>query len=154
VRRAEREIKDSKTIEEIVGNATVCRLGLCDGDRPYVVPLSFGYEDNRLYFHSAPEGRKIEIIKANPKVCFEVDLDEEYVGAEVPCDWTVKYRSVIGFGTAHLLEDLEEKKGAVDVILSHYSGRESEYPPGALDKLAVVRVDVESMTGKQAGYQR
>ena len=152
MRRAEREIKDRKGIEEIVRRATVCRLGLCDGHMPYVVPLSFGYEDNCLYFHSAAEGRKIEIIKDNPNVCFEVDLAEEYVGADVPCDWAVKYRSVIGFGTAQLLEGVEEKRRALDVILAHYSDREYEYPPGALDKVVVIRVDVESMTGKQAGY--
>jgi nitroimidazol reductase NimA-like FMN-containing flavoprotein (pyridoxamine 5'-phosphate oxidase superfamily) len=154
VRRAEREIKDRKTIEQILRRATVCRLGLCDGDRPYVVPLSFGYQDNRLYFHSAPEGRKMEIIRKNPHVCFEMDLDEECVGAEVPCDWTVRYRSVIGFGTAHELEGVEEKRKALDVILVHYSDRDYSYPPGALDKVAVVRVDVESMTGKQAGWER
>lgn len=152
MRRAEREIKDRETIEEIIRKATVCRLGLCDGGMPYVVPLSFGYEDNRLYFHSAPEGRKIEVIKANPNVCFEVDLAEEYVDAEVPCGWTLKYRSVIGFGTAHLLETVEDKKRALDVILAHYSDGKYEYPPGALDKVAVVRVDIDNMTGKQEGY--
>jgi nitroimidazol reductase NimA-like FMN-containing flavoprotein (pyridoxamine 5'-phosphate oxidase superfamily) len=152
MRRAEREIKDRQAMEEILRRAPVCRLGLCDGDRPYVVPLSFGYEEGCLYFHSAPEGRKMEIIEANPHVCFEVDVDEEYAGAEVPCDWTVKYRSVIGFGRAHLLEGAEEKRRALDVILAHYSDREYEYPEGALNKVAVVRVDVEDMTGKQAGY--
>ena len=152
MRRAEREIKDRKTIEEILRSATLCRLGLSDGHIPYVVPLSFGYEDDCLYFHSGPEGRKIEIIKDNPHVCFEVDLAEEYVGADVPCDWTVKYRSVIGFGKAQLLEGVEEKKRALDVILAHYSDRDYEYPEGATDKVVVIRVDVESLTGKQAGY--
>jgi nitroimidazol reductase NimA-like FMN-containing flavoprotein (pyridoxamine 5'-phosphate oxidase superfamily) len=152
MRRAEREIKDKKAIEQILWRATVCRLGVCDGRLPYVVPLSFGYEENRLYFHSAPEGRKMEIIKDNPHVCFEVDVDEEYVGADVPCDWTVKYRSVIGFGRAHLLESEEEKRRALDVILAHYSDRKYEYRPRRLDKVAVVRVDIDSMTGKQAGY--
>jgi nitroimidazol reductase NimA-like FMN-containing flavoprotein (pyridoxamine 5'-phosphate oxidase superfamily) len=152
MRRAEKEIKDRKAIEEILRRATVCRLGLCDGHLPYVVPLSFGYEENRLYFHSAPEGRKMEIIKANPQVCFEVDVDEEYVAAEVPCDWTVKYSSVIGFGKAHLLESAEEKRRALDVILAHYSSGKYEYPLGTLDTVAVVRVDIDRMTGKQAGY--
>ena len=152
MRRAEREIKDREAIEEIIRKATVCRLGLSDGGRPYVVPLSFGYADNCVYFHSALEGRKIEVLKGNPNVCFEVDLAEEYVEAEVPCDWTVTYRSVIGFGTAQLLDSEEEKRRALDVILAHYSDGEYEYPDGALDKVAAVRVDVELMTGKQAGY--
>ncbi|MCJ7619404.1 MAG: pyridoxamine 5'-phosphate oxidase family protein, partial [Anaerolineae bacterium] len=66
MRRAEREIKDREAIEDILRRATVCRLAVCDGNVPYVVPLSFGYADNCLYFHSAREGRKIETIKANP----------------------------------------------------------------------------------------
>jgi nitroimidazol reductase NimA-like FMN-containing flavoprotein (pyridoxamine 5'-phosphate oxidase superfamily) len=110
MRRAEREIKDRSTIEEILRRATVCRLAVCDGNVPYVVPLSFGYRDNRLYFHSAPEGRKMETIKANPHVCFEVDVDHEIVPGEIPCGWTVRYRSVIGFGKARLLEDVAQKK--------------------------------------------
>ncbi len=152
MRRAEREIEGRKALEEILQRATVCRLGLCDGHLPYVVPLSFGYEENRLYFHSAPEGRKMEILRDNPQVCFEVDVDEEYLGADVPCNWTVKYRSVVGFGRAHLLEGVEEKKRALDVILAHYSNRKYEYRPRRLDKVAVVRVDIDRMTGKQAGY--
>jgi nitroimidazol reductase NimA-like FMN-containing flavoprotein (pyridoxamine 5'-phosphate oxidase superfamily) len=152
MRRAEREIKDRTAIEEIVARATVCRLALCQDGIPYVVPLSFGYADDCLYFHSATEGRKIEVIRANPNVCFEVDLPEEYVDAEAPCGWTLKYRSVIGFGTAHLLETVEDKKRALDVILAHYSDGKYEYPPGALDKVAVIKVEVESLTGKQSGY--
>jgi len=152
MRRAEREIKDRRAIEEILARATVCRLGLCQNGIPYVVPLSFGYADDCLYFHSAPEGRKIEIIKHNPNVCFEVDLDEEFVAADVACGWTVRYRSVIGFGKSRLVEGAEEKRRALDVILGHYSDGVYEYPEGALDEVAVVKVEVESLTGKQSGY--
>lgn len=152
MRRAEKEIKDRQTTESILERATVCRLGLCSHGVPYVVPLSFGYEDKRLYFHSAPEGRKIEIVKDNPNVCFEVDVDEEYVPADVPCNWTVKYRSVIGFGKARLVEETEEKRKALDVILGHYARAPFEYPEGAVGKVAVIEVEVESLTGKQSGY--
>jgi len=152
MRRAEREIKDRSTIDEILRRATVCRLAVCDGNVPYVVPLNFGYESDRLYFHSAPEGRKIEIIKANPNVCFEVDVDQELVPGEIPCGWTVRYRSVIGFGKARLLGEVAEKKRALDVILGHYAQGPFEYPEGAIDQVAVVEVEIESLTGKQSGY--
>ncbi len=152
MRRAEREIKDREVIEEILGRATVCRLGLCRDGVPYVVPLNFGYERNCLYFHSAPEGRKIETIKANPNVCFEVDVDQEMVPGEIPCGWTVRYRSVIGFGQARLLGEIAEKKRALDVILGHYAQGPFEYPQGAIDQVAVVEVQIESLTGKQSGY--
>ena len=152
MRRAEREIKGRTAIEEILARATGCRVGLCQDGIPYVGPLSFGYAHDCLYFHSAPEGRKIEIIRQNPNVCFEVDVDEEFVAADVACDWTVRYRSVIGFGKARLVEDVEEKRRALDVILSHYSDGVYEYPKGGLDEVAVVKVKLESLTGKQSGY--
>ena len=152
MRRADREIRDRKAIEDILERATVCRLGLCHRGVPYVVPLSFGYEDDRLYFHSAPEGRKIEIIKENHNVCFEVDVDQQIIESDTACSWTVRYRSVIGFGKAQLLEDLAEKRKALDVILAHYSDKAHEYSEGALEKVAVIRVNIETMTGKQSGY--
>jgi len=152
MRRAEREIKDREAIEDILRRATVCRLAVCDGHVPYVVPLSFGFEDNRLYFHSAREGRKIEAIKANPQVCFEVDVDHEVVPGDVPCGWTVRYRSVIGFGQARLLEDVAQKKRALDIILGHYGRGPFAYAEGAFDEVAVVEVEIETLTGKQSGY--
>ena len=63
VRRKDKEIKDKEVIESIIKRATVCRIALSENNVPYIVPLSFGYKDNCLYFHSAPEGRKIDIIK-------------------------------------------------------------------------------------------
>jgi nitroimidazol reductase NimA-like FMN-containing flavoprotein (pyridoxamine 5'-phosphate oxidase superfamily) len=152
MRRAEKEIEDRRTIEEILERATVCRLGLCSNGVPYVVPLSFGYEDDHLYFHSASEGRKIEIIAENPSVCFEVDIDQEFVPGMTPCEWTAKYRSVIGWGKARLLGDAEEKKKALDVILGHYARGPFEYTEAAVDRVAVIEVLVESLTGKQSGY--
>ena len=152
MRRAEREIRDRKTIDEILRQATVCRLGLCERGMPYVVPVSYGYEDDCLYFHSAPEGRKMEIIRANSRVCFEVDVDHEFVPADTACNWTVRFRSVIGFGEAGLVEDPEEKRRALDIILGHYSDRAYGYAEGALDKVAVIRVQIENITGKQSGY--
>jgi nitroimidazol reductase NimA-like FMN-containing flavoprotein (pyridoxamine 5'-phosphate oxidase superfamily) len=152
MRRGDREIKDRKVIEEILARATVCRLGLCTGGMPYVVPLSFGYQNDRLYFHSAREGRKIDGIRENPSVCFEVDIDQEVVTGDTPCQWSVRYRSVIGFGKARLLEGIEEKRKALDVILAHYGGVSDDYGEGAVDKVAVIEVRIENLTGKQSGY--
>jgi nitroimidazol reductase NimA-like FMN-containing flavoprotein (pyridoxamine 5'-phosphate oxidase superfamily) len=152
MRRAEREIRDRQAIESILERATVCRLGLCSNGVPYVVPLSFGYRDHRLYFHSAPQGRKIEIIKDNPNVCFEVDIDREFVPGKTPCGWTTRYRSVIGFGKARLVEETEDKRKALDVILGHYARGPFEFPEEAVEKVAVIEVEVESLTGKQSGY--
>ena len=150
MRRAEREIKDKSTVEEILRRATVCRLAVCDGDIPYVVPLHFGYESNGLYFHSAPEGRKMETIKANPNVCFEVDVDQDVTRTDTPCNWEMKYRSVIGFGKAHIVDDPQEKRRALKMIVEPYSGDPCVNPESALRDVAVVKIQIESMTGEKS----
>jgi nitroimidazol reductase NimA-like FMN-containing flavoprotein (pyridoxamine 5'-phosphate oxidase superfamily) len=152
MRRKEKEINDRAEIENVLERATVCRVALSHNDLPYVIPLNFGYADNCLYFHSAPEGKKIEIIKRNNHVCFEVDIDHELIEAETACDWTVRYRSVIGFGKALLVDDPEEKRRALDIIVGHYSDRLYEYPEEAVSRVAIIKVEIESMTGKQSAY--
>jgi nitroimidazol reductase NimA-like FMN-containing flavoprotein (pyridoxamine 5'-phosphate oxidase superfamily) len=152
MRREEREITDKDEMEAILDRAAVCVLGLSQNDVPYVVPLCFGYEDGCLYFHSAGEGRKLDIIEANNNVCFEVHVDRELVTAEDACQWTVRYRSVIGFGRAYLVEGRGYKERALHIIMRHYSDQLWRYPEGAIDRVAVVRVEIDSMTGKQSGY--
>ncbi|MFC1836601.1 pyridoxamine 5'-phosphate oxidase family protein [Thermodesulfobacteriota bacterium] len=151
MRRNEQEITDKTEIESILDKATVIRIGLCYNDVPYVVPVCFGRRLNRLYFHSSQEGRKIEIIRANNHVCFEAEIGVEVVPAESACDWTVKYKSVIGFGKAFLVEEDEEKEVALQVIMQHYSGKTGhELMDSAVDLAAIVRIDIESMTGKRS----
>jgi len=152
MRRKEQEITDRATIESIIARSTVCRLALSEDDRPYIVPLCFGYEDNALYFHTAREGKKIDILKKNNRVCFEVDCDHELVTNETACKWSMKYRSVVGFGKASLVNDLEAKRKALDSIMRHYGGRPSDYSATAMDKMLVIKVEIESMTGKYSGW--
>ncbi len=150
MRRKDREITDRTAIEAILKRATVCRIGLCGRDGPYVVPMSFGYEAGRLYLHSAPEGKKLDLIREDPRVCFEVDLDHELVRNEVPCEWTLRYRSVIGFGRAVLVEDPEEKRRGLDLILRQHGGSPRPVPERSLAGVAVIRIEVQKMTGKES----
>ena len=152
MRRKEKEILDREEIESIIKKADVCRLGLSDNNIPYIVPLNFGYRDSCLYFHTPKVGKKIDMIKGNNRVCFELDINHEVVRADNPCDWNMKYQSVIGYGRAFLLEDIDEKRQALDVIIEHYSGQTGEYAEKLVDRLAVIKVQIESMTGKKAGY--
>jgi hypothetical protein len=153
MRRRDREIKERESMESIIRRASVCRMGLSEDNMPYVVPLNFGYKDNFLYFHSAKEGKKIDMIRKNNHVCFEVDIEHKLVQGEDPCDWSMKYRSVIGFGRASLVEDQEEKRRALDIISEHYAGKQSfEYLQKSVDNLAIIKVTIESMTGKKSGY--
>ena len=150
MRRKEKEITDLKEIEKILQESTVCRLAMVDEDKPYMVPLNFGYRDGYLFFHSAKEGQKIDVIQKNPNVCFEVDQLIKFKKAKTACDWGVEYNSVIGSGRAQLLDNLDEKIVALNVIMSHYSDRTFDYPDEALEKTLVIKVQIERMTGKQS----
>ncbi|HSL60149.1 MAG TPA: pyridoxamine 5'-phosphate oxidase family protein [Desulfotignum sp.] len=149
MRRREKQITDTKQMEQILEQAQVCRLAMVDKGHPYVVPLNFGYRDGSLYFHSAPEGRKIDVLRASPMVCFEVDELVKLNKAARACDWGVSFRSVIGMGTARLLDSPEEKKAGLDIIMAQYSDRTFDYPDEMLAKTAVIQVTIHEMTGKQ-----
>ncbi len=146
--RKEKQIKEKGAIEEIIRECRVCRLAMVDGDRPYVVPLNFGYRDGCLYFHSAQKGKKIDLLKANNRVCFEFDILEKVNKAPLACKWGAAFKSVIGRGRAVLLEDLEEKKQGLAVIMAQYSKRTFEFPLENMEKTAVIRLEIEDMTAK------
>ena len=150
MRRKEKEITEASAIEAIITKSLVCCLALSDGNSPYIVPLCFGYKDKVLYFHGSLNGKKIDIIRKNQKVCFEFDINTEIVKAEDACHWSMKYRSVIGFGKAVLLEDKEEKRKALNIIMSQYSDRTFQFNDDTLKKTGVIKVEIESMTGKQS----
>lgn len=98
MRRSDRQIEDKIEIDSIIRSSTICHLALSEGDQPYVVPLNFGYEEGALYFHCAKEGRKIDIIRRNPRVCFSFVGDHRVVPSETPCGWTMRYREHDGEG--------------------------------------------------------
>jgi hypothetical protein len=114
------------------------------------VPLCFGYEKGELYFHSATEGRKLEILKKNPRVSFEMDIDWELVRSGDHCN--MRYRSVIGFGNASLVEAQEDKRNSLDLIMRHYLQEPFAYPEATLKRTVIIKVEIEEMTGKAYGY--
>lgn len=151
MRKKDKEIVDVAAVEDVLRRATVCRLGLCRDDMPYVVPVCFGFDGGALYFHCAREGKKLDILRKNNNVCFEVDIDHEIVKAEKACGWGMKYKSVVGFGRAVFVEEVELKRKGLDVIMRQYSGGAFEYSIDAIEKTVVIKVEIESMTGKQSG---
>lgn len=153
MRRSDKEIVGEAALLEVLEKATVCRLAMVDGDRPYVVPLCFGYRDNALYLHGSAEGRKVAALRQNPRVCFEFDLLGEPLESENACRWSMRYQSVIGFGEAVFVEEPDEKRRALDTIMAHYSDREFRLADEAVAATAVIRVEIESMTGKQSGIR-
>jgi nitroimidazol reductase NimA-like FMN-containing flavoprotein (pyridoxamine 5'-phosphate oxidase superfamily) len=143
---------DKGTIESIIRRASVCRVGMSADGQPYIVPVCFGYDDGTLYFHSATAGRKLDVLRKNNAVCVEFDVDCEVVKAENACKWGIKYRSVIGFGKVLFVDGVEEKRKALDMIVAHYGGESCDYPEATLERTAVVKVEIESLTAKVSGY--
>jgi nitroimidazol reductase NimA-like FMN-containing flavoprotein (pyridoxamine 5'-phosphate oxidase superfamily) len=152
MRKKEKEITDRAEIESILRNTAVCRIALSKDNNPYVVPVNHGYRDNRLYVHSSGEGKKIEFLRSNNRVCFEVDTGFEIIRSDLACSWSSRYRSVIGYGRAQFVEDPGEKRDALDVIMSHHSSESFTYSDRAVAEVTIIRIDIESMTGKQSGY--
>ena len=150
MRRKEKEITKKEEIEKILKQSHVCRLAMVDEDKPYLVPMNFGYSDGCLFFHCAKQGRKIDLIKKNPNICFEVDELIRLKKANLACDWGIDFKSVIGSGKAQFLEDSKEKKNALNIIMSQYSDRSFEYPDEMLEKTLVIKVVIDEMTGKQS----
>ena len=114
--RRERQVTDIDEIIKILDKSKVLHLGLVDGDEPYVVPMNYGYimEDGKLtiYLHGANRGRKLDLIRANPKVFFEMCCDIVPFEGEVACKYGITYASVMGRGIAEIVEDVEGTVGS------------------------------------------
>ena len=158
MRRKDREIADPTEIAKIMSNAQVGRIGLSMNEQPYVVPVNFAFDRERIYFHCADTGMKLEFLRTNPRVCFEVDENLGIVPGPVPWMFGFAYRSVIAFGTARVLTDAEEKTMATRLITAKYAGKEmagmitpkltERYRSSLGSRLVIVEVKVESITGK------
>ena len=126
MRRKDREITEPAKIREIIEASHCCRLGFFDGKEVYIVPLSFGYEEEEgrrfFYFHSAREGRKIDLISAAPSVGFELDTNYELVEGDLACNHSARFQSVIGTGRVSFVDAAEERKAALQSIMRHNTG--------------------------------
>ena len=149
--RKDKEITDPVEIDNIIKRASVCRLALSVNDEPYIVPMNFGYEDGVLYFHCAKQGKKIDMIKQNSRVCFEIDIDHEVVlDLQNTSKSTMKYKSVIGFGKAFILEEKDEIIKALDAVMQHYTHDKTfhrDYEK-AINTVLTFKVVISEMTGK------
>ncbi len=153
MRRSEKEIKDKAVIIDVLNTCHIGRLGTIGKDGyPMVKPLNFAYLYGKIYFHTAQEGEKIEDIKRDGRVCFEVDLPIAYIKAKNnPCQADYLYRSVIIKGSAKIIEDREEKLFALDCLMKKHQtdGGYGEYTEDKLKNVGIVRIDIEEMTGKE-----
>ena len=152
MRRKDREITDMKEILKIIGKCEVCRLALFDEEHPYIIPLNFGfsYEDERLklYFHGAKEGKKLDLIKRNPKAAFEMDCSHELVTGPEACDYSMNYESVCGNGTITLLDQSNTEFALRRLMKQYTDDADLKFNEAHLNAVAVFELSVENITGK------
>ena len=120
IRYAKRECTDQVRIEEFLAQAKTGFLGLSTKDQPYVVPLNFVWWRDSLYFHGAAEGRKIDMMNENNHVCFTISEEYGTLVSPIPAHTDTAYMSVIMFGRAEEVSDLEEATGAMQAMLDKY----------------------------------
>lgn len=149
MRRKDRQIVEQEQIEEIIAQARVCRLALHDLPAPYIVPMSFGYQDRTLYFHAAKDGHKVDLIRQNPQAGFDISIDHGDVdGGDQGCKWSVRFQSVLGYGQISYVEDMTEKREALDCIMAQYAEGDFSYPDAMVEKTLIFKLEIESMNGK------
>ena len=158
MRRQDREITDVNEKINIIKKCKICRIGLSENNMPYIIPLNYGYsfENNTLtlFFHSALEGKKIDIINNNNNACFEINCDTKLIEAEKACNHGYAFRSIIGFGKIIILENEEQKINGLNQIMKHQTEKETVYDftPNDLKNVCVYKMVVEEFTGKQREF--
>jgi len=154
MRRSQREVTQISDLRSIIDSCEVCRIAMIDNGIPYIVPMNFGYEiDGKtltLYFHCAKVGRKLDILNQNPNVCFEMDCSHELITAEVACEYSFKYQSIIGNGVVEFIDDLEEKQVALSHIMKKFSDKENfHFSEQAVNNITVFEIKTSDFTGKK-----
>lgn len=154
MRRKDRDIKYLDDVFSVVENCAVVHVAMVDDGRPYVVALNFGFDRQGdsliLYLHSAQEGKKMDILRKNPNVYFQMDCINELTRGtrENPCGYSWRFDSVMGSGQVEFLTDEEEKKHALNRMLQHLdkTGEPFDFP--ALSHICVYRIVSNDITGK------
>ena len=150
--KRERQVTDHSEIARILETGKVLHLGLAVDNEPYVVPMNYGhtFEDGKLtlYLHSALRGKKLDMMRANPNVFFEIDCDHMPFEGNLPCQYGMVYSSIMGRGKAHFVEDVEEKKQAMTHLMKTQTGKDFSFEDRLVSIVAVIRIDVEEYTAK------
>ena len=150
--KREFRITDQEQILHILDTAKIVHVGLAVDNEPYVIPMNYGYtyEDGKLtlYLHSALKGKKLDMMRANPNVFFSIDCDRMPFEGRVPCQYGLVYSSIMGRGTATIVEDAEEKKQAMSILMKTQTGKDFTFEDRLVSIVAVIRIDVTEYTAK------
>ena len=144
-------LHDQERIQHVFSNAIFLRISCLDEqNKPYIIPVNFGYQDGRLYFHSSPTGKKIDCLRKNNWVAFQADCHTELIIKQDPCKATVHYHSISGSGTVHFITDPQEKRLGMLSILNQDGVPNVDFNEDALVKTEVLRIDILECTYKQS----
>lgn len=159
MRQAKLECTDEGKINSFLTESKTGYLGLSDENIPYVVPLNYVWFEGDIYFHGASEGRKVDIIRVNPRACFTVSEDLGTMTNPVPAKTDTAYMSVMIFGKIEKVEDWEKATSVMQVMLDkyvpgYYGGRLSQahvekYRSSMGSRTAVFRIKTERLTAKE-----
>ena len=158
----EKQITDINEILKILDKAKIVHIGLVDGDEPYVVPMNYGYTyidgSLTLYLHGATVGRKLDVMRANPKVFFSIECDITPFDGKVACQYGTSYSSVMGRGTARILENPEDKMQGLSLFMKTQTGKDFEFNERLVSAVSVIKIDISDFTAKHrtipVGYQK
>jgi uncharacterized protein len=154
MRRTDRLLENKDEILEILNDGKIIQIAFQDKNEPYIVTLNYGYDwsnDKLLfYFHSANEGRKIDLIKSNPRVCFSITICDPFIAGEKACNYGMKYRSIVGYGVIRIIQSEEERKNGLNLLMENYTGKgQWGYDEEILKKITVTCLEVETLSGKR-----
>ena len=151
MKRKDKEITDRAKIDEIINGSLVCRLAMSYRDNPYLVPVSFGYDGNGIFLHTAREGKKISYFLNNNKVCFEFEKGVKISrNPDNACRWSFMFQSVIGSGRIIELLDPEKKEYALNRIMLKYSGKKWQFKRAEVEKVRVWEIVINSLSSKES----
>lgn len=153
MRRSDREVKNPTEIENILQLCKTCHIAMSGGEFPYIVPMSYGYRLSggvlTLYFHSASAGRKIDLLRENPLVCFEISSEGELLVSESPCRSGYSFSSIIGNGKAFFVENSEEKRRALSAIYLRQTGLDVVFSENQAASVCVFKIVSTDFSGKK-----
>ena len=147
-------IENREQIDEIITSCSTCYLGMASKTgEPYVLPMNFGYDGKDIILHSAPEGRMIDLLRENPKVCITFLLGEElkWQNVEVGCSYRMKSKSVIAEGIVEFIDDIDQKTECLHLLMKNYSDREFKFSEPAVRNVAILRMKIEKLSAKDFG---
>ncbi len=150
-----RALDNPRDLIDIIEKCDVCYVSMVDNEnKPYVIPMNFGFANNTILLHGAKQGKKIDILKNNPNVCivFSTDHQLRWQNEEVACSWSMKYRSVLAFGQVEFIDDNKEKEIMLHQFMKSYSPKNFKFSKPSLEEVQLIKVPVDKMEGRAYGF--